>query len=432
MVTRLKPLGIAVVLAGLASFPISAQAMSQQEFLTIFTPQNFQQLFPGATSTQYSQIANATTSTLSSDSTCLATYNEYFNQGISNPPSYNSCIGALTTAINTASGLTLSTGEVDRNFLLMYYTYANQVITPVITQQVQEATSMRQADQISRVLSSIGNASRRSGPPRVALTSEMTGMAAGGAVSKTNVWLSAMTDNIKNTLASSRYDGNVVNFIGGVDLKLDSGIIVGLSLARDQLKLNTAYNSGKLKISSWMAAPYASYTINDTWSIDASAGFAWGKSDVTWRTATGGNGNTAQNLTRNYQAVNLNSQQWRGLTEFAGKVGLTRAEEKLDANATLLTAAQKNTITQLRLTGRVGQWMNDYEPYAELAYSYDLSRTDYNKLPVQLQDKDGWNVVLGVDIFSKKGLTGGLMYSKQMGRSHSKSDAVMGNISYRF
>ncbi|OHC68373.1 MAG: hypothetical protein A2045_09330 [Rhodocyclales bacterium GWA2_65_20] len=423
---------VTATLAGTMHLPMSAQAMTQQEFLTIFTPQNFQQLFPGLTSTQYTQISDATTSTLSGNANCLATYNEYFNQGLNDPPSYDSCIGALTTAINTAATLGLTSAEVDQNFLLMYYTYANQVITPVITQQIQESTSFRQADQISRALSSAGNARRQSGPARVALTSGMSGMAAGSMPSKTNMWLSAATDSIKNTLASSRYDGDVRNFIGGADYTLDSGVVIGLSLARDDLKMNTAYNGGKLEVSSWMAAPYISHVINDTWSIDASAGFAWGKSDVTWRTSTGGNDKTTQNLTRNYQAINLNAQQWRGETEYAGKVKLTRAEERLDANTALLTAAKKNSITQLGVVGRVGQWMNNYQPYVELAYTYDLARTDYDKLPTELKDKDGWNIVLGIDIFSKKGMTGGVMYSKQMGRHYLKSDALMGNINYRF
>ncbi|MEW6163535.1 MAG: autotransporter outer membrane beta-barrel domain-containing protein [Pseudomonadota bacterium] len=437
MPSQTRKIVAAVIVAGAIQLPLNAQAMTPEEFLTIFSASNFEQIFPGYSASFYSAMESEVTSTLQSSSNCLSTYNEYFNQGISDPPSYDSCINDLTTAMNlnatitTAFGGPVTAADVDDGFLTMYYAFANQVLTPAITQQVQQATSIRQADQISRVLSSVSNMRRRGGPQRTALSSPLSGMAAGGAPAKTNMWLSASVDNIKNTYAGGRHDGRVTNFIGGVDYTLNSGMVVGVSLAMDELKLNTPYNGGNMKVTSWMAAPYFSYALNEKWVLDASAGFAWGESDVMWR-PTGVAVRATQNLTRNYQALNLSTQQWRGETELSGKIGLIRAEEKLDANATLLTPRQKNTITQMRLTGRMGQWMNDYEPYAELSYTYDISRTDYNRLPGQLQDKDGWNATLGVDFFSRNGVHGGILYSKQFGRDHLESDVLMGNLNYRF
>jgi hypothetical protein len=58
--------------------------------------------------------------------------------------------------------------------------------------------------------------------------------------------------------------------------------------------------------------------------------------------------------------------------------------------------------------------------------------SNYDKLSPELKDKDGWNTNLGVDLVTKNGMTGGIYYSVDWGRSHLKSDGLMANLSVRF
>ena len=47
-------------------------------------------------------------------------------------------------------------------------------------------------------------------------------------------------------------------------------------------------------------------------------------------------------------------------------------------------------------------------------------------------DRDAWQLQLGVNIFSKGPLSGGLVYANETGRSQVRNDSVMANVSYRF
>jgi hypothetical protein len=417
-------------LAGLASLPISTQAQTIPEALSLYTTANVAQYFPGFTALQYTNTVAAIRTAFTTNANCIT----YFNQGIFAPASATTagtaCAAFLDPNLDTATGLPPGTNYDALKVILT--TYATRKLTPIISLQLQQATTIRQADTISNVLSSIGNQRRVTGPQRVALDGQpRTGMAAGGEPAKHNGWLAVSGTDIKNDFQRAGYDGDVASFIGGVDYTFDPQWVFGVSFANERSVLKTSYNTGRLQGRSFMAAPYLGYRINDMLSLDASAGLAYGNQNISW--AFGANSrNTNQRLSRNFIAANLNADQWMGDWQLSGKGGLIRAEETLDANSDLLAGKVSNRLTQLKVAGRAGYWVKEVMPYAALGYTRDLQNSGYDTLPTGLQDKDGWTATLGVDLFSRNGITGGVYYATEQGRSYLKNDVLMVNLAVRF
>jgi len=419
-----KHLAIAAI-GGIAALPLSASALSISEALALYTPGNIAAYFPGYSAGQYSAASAAINTAFTTQSSCIQSFNEGLVPGTA---AEAACSAYLIPALDAVTGLT--DGDYSP-LMIILFSYTTQALTPIISQQIQQATTIRQADTISSILNSGGN-SRRGGPRRVALDGSNSGLAAGNAAAKWNGWVSATGNQVKNNLKGSAYDGDVNSFIGGVDYSLDQNWIVGLSLANERTDIATQYNGGSLKARSWTLAPYLSYRFSDNLSLDASAGYAWGDQDINWALGTISR-TTNQGLERNFIAANLNADRWIGDWQLSGKAGVIRAEEQLDANTALLSGKIKNRLTQIKLNGRAGYWINDVMPYAALAYTRDVQQSsNFDKLPGELKDKDGWTATVGVDFYSKNGITGGVFYASEKGRSHLTNNVLMGNIAIRF
>lgn len=414
-----------LAVAGLSTLPLQASALNFEEALALYTPANLQAYFPGYSAGQYSAAASALQG-LSSNSSCRDWFHEGLPEGSSNAISCGAVIDPQLDSI---------TGQIGGDYSalkIIIASYNTQTLTPIISQQIMQATSMRQADVISSALASAKGPKRAGGPQRFSLEgSAGTGLAAGNESVK-NGWLAVSSSSVKNDFQLSRYDGDVNNFMGGVDFSIDPKLTVGVSVANETTKLNTPYNQGSIKAQSWTVAPYISYQLDQTLSLDASAGYAWGDQDVKWRLGTAAR-STNQDLHRNFLAANLNGDQWVGDWQLSGKAGVIRAEETLDANASLLAGETKSRLTQMRLTGRAGYWVNDVMPYVSLTYVRDVQRSaNFDKLPSELKDKTGLTATIGLDFFSRQGISGGLLFSTERGRSHLKNDIIMGNLSMRF
>jgi len=304
----------------------------------------------------------------------------------------------------------------------------SSAVAPLVSAQVQRATSIQQALIISNVLASISNTRLSSGPKRVALG--QAGMAAGNQPSPWNVWLNASSSDIGNSFATTRYDGDVTNAIGGIDYSLSKELVVGLSLGRDRTKLDTRFNNGGLTSKATMVAPYVSYQISDVLSVDASLGYADGDADVRYNGSVTGN----QGFTRNFAAANLNGNWWFNDLQVSGKLSYINAQEKLKQftdSAAVTTAGTKNRVEQLRLGVQVGYWMNGVMPYVSVAAVHDLTAPTMQGVSVST-DRDAYTASIGVNFFAQKALTANISYTTEKGRANSKNDLWMASIGYRF
>ncbi|CAK0776530.1 hypothetical protein CCP3SC15_5520003 [Gammaproteobacteria bacterium] len=73
-------------------------------------------------------------------------------------------------------------------------------------------------------------------------------------------------------------------------------------------------------------------------------------------------------------------------------------------------------------------------PYVGLSYSSDLSRsTNQVGASADLVGKNAWIWTVGLNFFSlRNGLTGGIAYSQEEGRTNQKNNILVANIGLRF
>jgi hypothetical protein len=267
-----------------------------------------------------------------------------------------------------------------------------------------------------------------SGPTGMANSGQKAGMAAGGAAQAFNVW-----GNVGNT--DSRYDraglplqkssGDVLNTVVGGDYKLGSNMVVGVSAAFD--RGNGMLSANDIDTKGYTIAPYFGLMLSPNLAIDASLGF--GKGDFS-------SAGTTADADRTFLAANATYATWMGNLQISGKGNLISAVEKYEDTKTNgvinANSATKNKLDQLRLGVEVGYWMNGMMPYLGLTYTDDLRRStaQSNGAP---WDRSAFLISLGLNFFSvKNGITGGIVYSQEEGRSDSKNKNVTANISLRF
>jgi hypothetical protein len=295
-------------------------------------------------------------------------------------------------------------------------------------QRLITGTSIRHALAIAAASSARMLSMLESGPTGMANSGQKTGMAAGGAAQAFNVW-----GNVGNT--DSRYDragfaaqkssGDVLNTVVGGDYKLGSNMVVGVSAAFD--RGNGMLSANDIDTKGYTIAPYFGLMLSPNLAIDASLGF--GKGDFS-------SAGTTADADRTFLAANATYATWMGNLQISGKGNLISAVEKYEDTKTNgvinANSATKNKLDQLRLGVEVGYWMNGMMPYLGLTYTDDLRRStaQSNGAP---WDRSAFLISLGLNFFSvKNGITGGIVYSQEEGRSDSKNKNVTANISLRF
>ncbi|MCX7178643.1 MAG: autotransporter outer membrane beta-barrel domain-containing protein [Proteobacteria bacterium] len=340
-----------------------------------------------------------------------------------------------SASTTTTSGSTTTTKSTTTTTQRNAEKEAAAAATTAISAQVQRATTIQQAVTIINVLSSIANPRATTGPQRVAIGQSKGGMAAGSAPTPWNGWMNLSRSKIANTYQNllvgvdTRFDGDVDNWIGGIDYSMDKNLVVGVSVGYDKTAIDTLFNNGNITSKGFMVAPYVSYQINEMFSVDAVIGYADGDSDINrnFRATTG-----KQDFTRNFGAVNLSAIKWFDSLQLTGKLSYIAAEEKLKDftdSSNLLTSGQNNRLEQLRLGAQLGYWSNGFMPYIGLTYINDVSAP--NSIAGISNGRDAYSAALGLNIFGKD-VMGSLSYSTERGRSQSKNNVFMGSLSYRF
>lgn len=383
--------------------------------------------------TMLSEVVSLANSTFASTAACSAmgTY--------SSPDSNNvqTCTAALTSSLVSAgvtsapavfaSGLAVSValgsplpGSTSTTPTTPTTSSVAEVVAEAVIPQIQRATSIQQATIISNVVSNIFStrASARPGAQIRMSLGEEKGMAAGDSPAKLNAWFNASDSSIGNSATTSSFSGNVSNALGGVDYMFSPQLVAGVSIGYDRVSLNYNFlaNSG-LASEGWMVAPYASYKINDIVSVDGAYGYASGNADTKSSGVT-----TTQGYTRNFFALNLNGDYWMGNWQLTGKANYINAEEK--------DSLTSNRMEQLRLGGQAGYWMDGVMPYASITYVNDLKVS--SSIAITPTDKEAWVAAIGLNLFSKGAVYGGVSYTHEFERQDSKNDTLMASIGYRF
>lgn len=295
------------------------------------------------------------------------------------------------------------------------------------------ATSVQQITTISNAVSGRLLALGFSGPPKkTAAASTTTGLAAGGSASAYNVWGSL--SEARNSYAGNNTVGNVdkasstvTNSVLGFDYGFAPNMVVGLSAAFDRGTGSVGAAAVSSGTHGTTYAPYFGWQFAKDLALDVSAGWGDGKY---------ASGVTTANTTRSFTAVNLSYNTWMDNLQLVGKAGyLTAKESYSDSTTAGGAAASSNKLGQFRIGGEVGYWMNGVMPFAGLSYTTD-SRSQSSSGGIADTSKLGKSAFLmsiGANFFSlASGVTGGIAYNQETGRSNGKNSSLSANVSFRF
>lgn len=412
---------------GLSISAQGAYGATLQDFTSLFTAQNIAKFLPGYSAAQYADMAKTIQVDFAGNSNCLATFD--IAQG-ANPASsqITDACGTFIDGRLVAYGLTGINWDPLQQLLGLY---GVQTYAATVSPQIMSLTATRYIDSISSALNSIGNSRRQGGPARFALGDRGTGMAAGNSPSRMNGWMSGGLNETKNTFGLSSHIGVIGNLMGGVDYAYSNELTVGVSGGYDYSYIKTVFSRSVMKGSGITIAPYLSYQLDPRYSVDAVAGYSLGATDVDVKAGTT-NSSGKPKYDRQFIAANLNASYWFGELQASGKLGYSYATEKVSGVESLSTADIRNTISQARLTGQVGYWMESWMPYIGVSYAYDLHRSYENAIPIGLRDKDSFSLSLGADIFSKAGWNGGIVMVSEIDRKFIRSNGITANLNRRF
>lgn len=299
--------------------------------------------------------------------------------------------------------------------------------------QVQvSATSFQQIGVVSSVVSSrlLGG----SGPTQIA-GGPVQGMAAGGK-NAWNLWANVSDSDTRQSYTlgglAKKHDVDVTNTVVGIDYTLRPGMVLGISGAIDRGTGSSQPNAAAARqastITGYSIAPYLGYQLSKELALDASIGF--GAADVSSA------GNLESEGDRLFYAAGLNYSRWVRNWQLSGKLGYLHGEE--DFGQTKLNgAAQANTASKSKMDRwilgvQAGYWFgNGVQPYAGVSYVADhLSSSQGVASPV---GNSAWQWALGLNFYSlASGVTGGVAFTREEGRTNQKNSALSANIGMRF
>lgn len=264
-----------------------------------------------------------------------------------------------------------------------------------------------------------------------------TGLAAASPGAKPwNAWFSYTGSSIGFDFQPLKMSGRVNAYALGVDYTTQwQGMrtVMGVAVVADRSKLDTQFNGGRIEGSGTMVAPYLGLQLNRNWNLSAALGLGDSKTKSNALGVTG-DSKTDRNLA-NFGVGYSNVFGSRWLLSGNGSYTAARGETGAYSlsNGTFVASSATQT-SQMRLGGRATYNAGTFFPYVGMTYIYDLRAPEKITAAGQTSagDRDGFQGVLGVQIPIGTGLSAGIQYSSDRGRSQIKNNSFTLNLGVRW
>ncbi|MBO6783367.1 MAG: autotransporter outer membrane beta-barrel domain-containing protein [Alphaproteobacteria bacterium] len=272
---------------------------------------------------------------------------------------------------------------------------------------------------------------------------DQRGAAAGGGLDRAAGWVNFSDTDIEEDVPATLYEGDLRNYLLGVDYQLDDRILAGLAFGLERGEIDTRFNGGTVTTRGVTVSPYASYRLDERWSFDAILGHTRGDIDQ----VRGAGIRSETDFRRWFAQANANYVTGLDVVDnllLAGQAGYTYAFEKIDgfteSNGNLV-AANRNPLGQVQLGARAGYSLFDiadgwvFHPYGGLRYLHEIQSSRVSVGPGQAEhpnDNDEVQVSLGLDFFSGSKLSGNIEFLRSFARSKFESSVISVNLRWAF
>jgi hypothetical protein len=244
------------------------------------------------------------------------------------------------------------------------------------------------------------------------------GLAGGNAKKGIGVWIQGAYTWVENDAAVTAFDGTIAHGMVGVDYKIGDRVLIGVSGGYESSDLDTTFNKGSIEGSGYSVAPYLSFRINKTFSVDLTGGYAWLSYDMDRKDAGNDQKWTGEtDATRAFGLAQVNADF--NVKKWALNVngGALYTSEDRDAfteksnGETRAIAAQTTDLGQAFIGTRIGYDFGKFMPYVLARGEFDFSKDDITVGSGQTNPGDsdfGLRVGGGVNIFAGSFVTGTL------------------------
>ncbi len=263
------------------------------------------------------------------------------------------------------------------------------------------------------------------------------GAAAGDAGNAKGLWFNYSYTDSKDKNASLRSDSDLHNMILGGDVRVKENTVMGLAISYELSDTDTPFNQGSSDTTGITITPYVGIALNQTFSLDLSAGYSWLDNDdrriSATRSRTG-----SYDSDRWFGSANLTAYKEVKSWLLSGNIGFLSAGEKLDAYNEVGVGAGAITEKSFKLSqiivGAEASYTNTtFEPYVNAAFEYDTNYTEIvprgapagTELPY---DRSAFNLGIGSRYSITESMTGEVNASTYVGRSEEEEYSLMANF----
>ena len=272
------------------------------------------------------------------------------------------------------------------------------------------------------------------------MSGEFSGVAAGEETSaisdKLSVWASANYSEAESDFAPTAYKSETTGGSVGVDYIVSDFVTVGAFLSYNDTDTKTTFNGGGSDTKAITFGPYASFVVDDIFSVDASVGYTTSDIDNS-RTVGAVVATGNQEGDTKFLSVGLNAMKWYDNIGVSGRVGWSYSDTDNDAYTDSLGtafAATNSQLGQISIGGKVSYYGGSYMPYIGATYKYDAISDNVTTVapPSPANDKDEVQLEAGVSLFGSGPLSGGISANYSVLREDFDGWGVGANIAYRF
>ncbi|NNL99733.1 MAG: autotransporter outer membrane beta-barrel domain-containing protein, partial [Gammaproteobacteria bacterium] len=316
----------------------------------------------------------------------------------------------------------------------------NVVPAAVIVQTGGEAATVIAQRFSSFVSKAIGGGRRGSpaGVPAVYVPGGGVPLAAGDVLqSPMGYWASYSRNNLRNNFSTTAFDGNVTNVIGGVDWTFGEDLLVGLAAGYEKQDFVTLFNGGTQQTDGIVVAPYAGWRINDQWSIDGTAGFAYNDVEQS-RTQLAQTITSELDAWRVFAAGNVNWFGGRDRWLLSARAGVLYAQDSFDSFTEntgvaggLFNPEREFDIGQASIGGEIGYAIGDFVPFVNGRFVYDVEESVVEVGPGQVSpgsDRTEFQAGFGLRYYSDNGISADVEFSTVETRSNIDSYTISATV----
>ena len=265
----------------------------------------------------------------------------------------------------------------------------------------------------------------------------VTGQAAGDGFNYPwGIWGSYTHSRFDDDFTGTAFDSDADTWLFGADFAITENVILGASIGYDTTDVSTLFNAGQQAVDTFTVAPYMGVYLSDYLDVesDVSMNVAIGYSMVDIDSSAPGAGaarvTSSTDSDRFFYTVNVNAG--RQIGDFYGSLtsGIVYSRSDTDGfvDSTGVTFAETDSkFGRFTIGGDVSYLIGGFEPFASAAYRYDFSSEDIVLPAGSVQpdnDKDDFDVGLGVRYYGDGALSGSVTYTRTFGRSNVDQDSI--------